>query len=147
MFGHRYFGTRYFGPRYWGEGGSIPPTPPTPGRSGLGGDDVPRRSPHRGWSREEWKKRVKDGADAVEKTLQDTYDRLTGKEAPISVLAQVDAIVRPVARQARRDIALEIDWKKMARDYARAMALLRLEAEERELQAIMDDDDEVLLLL
>ncbi len=119
------------------------------GRSGLGGDDVPRRvtrNPNRGWNREEWKARVKDNADALAETLQETYDRLTGKEAPASVLAQVDAIVRPVAARQVGDVPLSIDWRKIALDYDRAMALVRLENEERELQALMDDEDEMMMV-
>jgi hypothetical protein len=148
MFGASFFGQSYFGGDYWGKGVSGPtPPPPTPGRSGLGGDDVPyRRSPHRGWDREEWKRRVKEPGEAIERELQEVYDRLTGKEAPISVLAQVDAVVRPVAKQVARDIPLRIDWKKLARDFDRANALMRIWREEQELEAAMEEDDEIMMM-
>lgn len=126
-----------------------PVNPPTPGRSGLGGDDVPYRSksPHRGWDKKEWEARVKEPDNAVEKTLREAYAELTGKEQPFSVLAQVDAIVRPASRQVARDLPLRIDWRKLSRDYDRAQAMVRLWQEERELQAAMDDDDETMMLL
>mgnify|MGYP001569854387 CR=1 FL=1 len=117
------------------------------GRSGLGGDDVPRwRSPHRGWDRKEWEARVKEPDNEIEKTLRSVYAELTTPEAPLSVLARVDALTRPVARAAPQDAPLRIDWARMARDYARANALVRLWREEAELRAIMDDDDEVLMM-
>lgn len=123
-------------------------TPPTPyGRSGLGGDDVPRRTPHKGWNRDEWKRRVKDNQDAVERTLQEAYDRLTGKEAPISVLARVDAIVRTAAKRVDEDAPLRIDWHRLASDYARATALLRLQEEERALQAQIADEDDIIMMV
>lgn len=125
------------------------PTPPPFGRSGLGGDDVPRylKSPHRGWNREEWKKRVKDGEDGVASTLQATYDKLIGREPALSVLAQIDAIVRPVAKQESRDVPIRIDWQRMAEDFERANRLMALAREESDLQAFMEDEDEVLMLI
>lgn len=112
----------------------------------VGGDDVPyrRKSPHKGFSKAEWKKRVKDFPDAVEKTLRETYASLTGDEAPISVLSQVDAIVRPVSKETRD--RLNIDWQKMARDYERSNALMKLYREEMELQEQMEEEEELLLL-
>lgn len=119
-------------------GGVVTPTK-------VGGDDVPyRKSPHKGWNREEWRKRVKDGSDSIEQTLRETYDRLTGKEAPISVLARVDEIVRPVAKLEKD--AIRIDWTKLSRDFDRANAMMRLYLEEVELQAQMEEEEELLLL-
>lgn len=132
----------------YGTGGA-PPNPPQPyGRSGLGGDDVPRyrKSPHRGWDRKAWRA-AQDDVDAVEATLKATYAGLTGADAAISTLAQVDAIVRPVARQEARDVPLRIDWAKMARDFQTANRLMALARAEAELQAFFDDEDDVLMLL
>lgn len=140
-----FFGGAFFGGEFFNTGSSD-----VFGRSGLGGDDVPRRvtkNPNRGWSREEWKERVKDNQDAVAQTLQDAYDRLTGKEAPISVLARVDAIVRPAAKRQQEAAPLRIDWQRMAQDYARATALLRLQEDERTLQAQIADEDEIIMLV
>ena len=123
----------------------------TPGREGLGGDDVPRpyrKSPHRGWNRDEWKARVKDGEDAIERTLKEAYAALTSDEAPISVLARVDAIVRPVAKKKVRPEApqLRINWEALANDRRRANAMIRLWREEQELRAIEDDDEDILMM-
>ncbi len=126
----------------------VPPTPPTPtpGRSGLGGDDVPRRSPHRGWNRAEWKRRVKDSQDAVEQTLRETYASLTGQNSPLPVLAKVDAIVKPAAKRVAQDEPLSINWARIARDYERSNALIRLWQQERELFEEIEDEDEVITL-
>ena len=118
------------------------------GRAGLGGDDVPRRrSPHRGWDRKEWEARVKEPDNAVERTLREVYAELTTPDAAYSTLAQVDAIVRPAARQVARDLPLRIDWRKLARDYDSAQAMVRLWQEEQDLQAAMLDDEEAMMLL
>ena len=123
----------------------------TPGRSGLGGDDVPglfdkrRKSPDKGWDKEAYDKRRAD-EDAMAQTLEAAYARITGEDAPISVLAQADAIVRPVAKQ-EADAPLVIDWQRMARDQERAVALMRLYQEERALQASIDDEDDLLMML
>ncbi len=128
--------------------GPTPPTP-TPGRSGLGGDDVPRRrSPHRGWDRKEWLRLRKRPDDELEATLKAAYAELTGAEAPLSVLARVDEITRPVAKVDEKvDYPLQIDWAKLSASYARASALYRLWQEEQALQAAMEDEDEAWLLL
>ena len=116
------------------------------GRSGLGGDDVPyRKSPHKGWNKEEWKARVKEPGDEIEQTLRETYASLTSREAPVSVLARVDAVVRPVSRQVE-DAPLRIDWGKLSRDFDRANALLRIYREEAELKAFIEEEDELLML-
>ena len=120
-----------------------------PGRSGLGGDDkIERReSPSKhGWNREAWK-RDQAHEGAIEETLREVYSELTGQSAAISTLARVDAIVRPAARQPQPNAPLRIDWAKLARDFERANALIRLQAEERELQAIISDDEEVMMLI
>ena len=114
------------------------------GRSGLGGDDVPRRrSPHKGWDKAEWKARVRDDQEALERTLQEAYARITAPDAPISVLAQVDAIVRPVAKKQRApDVPLKINWAAIANDYRRTVALMRLRYEEESLRAAIEDENE-----
>ena len=119
------------------------------GRSGLGGDDIPRRrkSPDKGWSKEEWQQRVKEPDEALEKTLRAAYAEITADEAPLSVLARVDAITRPVAAPAATDAPLRIDWQRLARDYERATALFRLQREERALRAQIEDEDDLLLML
>ena len=119
------------------------------GRSGLGGDDTPRRrkSPDKGWSKEEWQQRVKEPDEALEKTLREAYAEITSEEAPLSVLARVDAITRPVAAPAATDAPLRIDWQRLARDYERATALFRLQREERALRAQIEDEDDLLLML
>ena len=120
------------------------------GRSGLGGDDkiTRRKSPDKGWSKEEWQQRVKEPDEALEKTLRAAYAEITADEAPISVLARVDAIARPFAAPAAaRAEPLRIDWRRLARDYERATALFSLQAEERELRAQLEDEDDLLLML
>ncbi len=132
----------------WGSG--VTPPAPTPGRSGLGGDDSPKHprvSPNaRGWDRAEYERQRADEGK-VEATLREVYAELTGQTAAISTLARVDAIVRPASVQAHRDVPLRIDWAKLARDYERANALVRLQAEERQLQEQIDDDDDLMLML
>lgn len=130
----------------WGSG--VTPPTPTPGRSGLGGDDIPRRSPHRGWDREEWQRLRKRPDDELEATLRAAYAELTGETAAISVLARVDEITRPVAKITKiADYPLVIDWKALSANFERASALHRLWREEQDLQAAMEDDDEAWLLL
>ena len=126
---------------------ATPPSPPF-GRSGLGGDDVPRRrSPHRGWDKEEWKRRVQDDREALERTLQAAYAEITGADAPLAVLAQVDAIVRPAAKkQASPDVPLRINWAAIANDYRRTVALIRLREEERALRDLIEEEDELLMM-
>lgn len=126
-----------------------PPAPPTPGRQGLGGDDVPySRSPHRGWDRKEWLRLRKRPDDELEATLRDAYAALTSEDAPLSVLARVDEITRPVAKVDERvDIPLQINWKALSASYERASALYRLWSEEQELRAAMEDEDDVLFLI
>ena len=118
---------------------------PTPGRSGLGGDDIPRRrSPHRGWNREEWLRLRKRPDDELEATLRRAYAELTGETAPLSVLARVDEITRPVAKVDEQvDYPLRIDWKALSASFERASALHRLWLEEQE----MEDEDDAWLLL
>jgi hypothetical protein len=125
--------------------GADGPTP-TPGREGLGGDDIPyRRNPNKGWDKEAYDKKRADEASMVE-TLKGAYARLTGQDSPVSVLAQADAIVRPHAEQSE-EAPLRIDWKAIARSQERAVALLRLYEEERELQRASDDEDDLIMLL
>ena len=115
------------------------------GRSGLGGDDVPRhrKSPHKGWDKAEWKARVQDDQEALERTLQEAYASITWQDAPLAVLAQVDAIVRPVAKkQASPDVPLRINWAAIANDYRRTVALMRLRYEEEALRAAIEDENE-----
>lgn len=130
-------------PNAW-RGASTPPAPF--GRSGLGGDDVPRRSPHRGWDRKAWQ-RAQDDLDALETTLRETYAALTNEAAPLSVLAQVDAIVRPAAHQEARHVPLQIDWGRISRDFHAANRLMALARTEAELRAAMDDDDDIVMLI
>ena len=121
-----------------------------PGRSGLGGDDVPRRrqSPNaRGFDKQADELRRSEEA-SVESTLREVYARLTGEDAAVSTLARVDAITRPLsAPQQKADAPLRIDWQRMAADSARAEALLRLYREEQALRAQIEDEDELLLML
>ena len=141
------WGTSFGSPSAWGVAWLHSGAQPTPGRSGLGGDDVPRRrSPYRGWDRKAWRA-AQDDLDAVEATLRGTYAELTGADAPVSVLAQVDAIVRPAARQEARDVPLEIDWAKMARDFEAANRLMALARAEADLRAAIDDDEDLLMML
>ena len=146
-FGYGTFGTVNFLPTLgYGTYGSTPTPTPTPGRSGLGGDDVPRRNPNRGWDKEEWQRRRKDPIDAIEATLKQAYAELTGESAPISVLAKVEAIVKPVAKVARGQPHV-IDWTRLSAEYARVNALIRLWQEERDLQAEIEDDDDFLMMM
>lgn len=123
---------------------------PTPGRSGLGGDDVPRHtrvSPSaRGWNRAEYE-RQREEEGRVEQTLREVYSELTGEDAPVSTLSRVDAIVRPASRQVRADAPLRIDWARLARDYERTNALIRLQREEAELRTQIEDEDDLLMLM
>lgn len=128
----------------WGDSWGAVVAPTTPGREGLGGDDVPRRSPHKGWNREEWAARVKAPNDALEATLRETYAALTGADATLAVLSRVDAIVRPVARA---DIPLRINWGRLAREYERTNALIKLWQEEMDLRAAIEEEDDILVLL
>lgn len=138
-----------FGALFWTTTtGSIVPPVPTPGRAGLGGDDVPRKSPHRGWDKKEWERLRRDPEQALEATLRQAYAELTGETAPISVLARVDEILRPVAKVDKRgEYPLQINWKALSTEYERATALYRLWQEEQDLQAAMEDEDEAWLLL
>ena len=120
------------------------------GRSGLGGDDVPRhrKSPHRGWDKAEWKRRVQDDQEELERTLQEAYASITATDAPLAVLAQVDAIVRPVAKKQRvADAPLRINWAAIANDYRRTVALMRLRYEEESLRAAIEEEDEEIMLM
>lgn len=127
--------------------GSTGPTP-TPGRSGLGGDDVPRRNPNRGWDRREWERLKKRPDDELTVTLQRAYAELTSEDAPVSVLARVDAIVRPIAKPLKRgDIPLQIDWKALAVGYERANALYKLWQEESALRADAEDLEDLEIFL
>lgn len=119
----------------------IPPAPTSD--RGLGGDDVPR---HRGWNKAEWKRRVKDPDQAIEDTLRSTYEALTNPDAALSVLSKVDVIVRPAARIAPDSLQLEINWRKIARDYERSNALVKLWQDEQALQREIEDEDETLML-
>jgi hypothetical protein len=144
------WGTSFGSPSAWATAWVHSGAQPTPGREGLGGDDKLTRglkSPHRGWNREAWK-RDQQREGAIEETLREVYSELTGQTAAVSTLARVDAITRPVAaRQPDADVPLRIDWAKLARDFERANALIRLQAEERELQAMIADDDDLLMML
>lgn len=117
----------------------------TPGRSGLGGDDVPRRNPNRGWDKEEWKRLRKEPEDAIEATLRQAYAELT-QDAPFAALAKVEAIVRPVAKVAQGQ-AHVINWPQLAAQYERANALYKLWQEERDLRAAIEEEDELLMML
>ena len=141
-----FFGGAFFGGEFFNSG---TPTPPF-GRSGLGGDDVPRHkriSPNAtGWNRTEYERQRKEEGK-VEATLRAVYSELTGETAAISTLARLDAIVRPAAEKIAADVPLRINWTKIARDYERATALMRLREEERALQAQIEDEDDMILLL
>lgn len=123
----------------WADSWGATAPAPTPGRSGLGGDDVPRESPHKGWNRAEWKRLKKDPLDEIENTLRAAYADLTGDEAPLCVLARVDAAVRPIMRVEAE--APRIDWERITRE--RANLLLLIWQEEL---ALRDDEEEALLL-
>lgn len=110
------------------------------GRDGLGGDDVPyRKSPHKGWDKAEWKRR-KQFEDGLESTLRETYQRLMGIPA---VAAKVDVIVKPVIVNDEP----KIDWTKLAQSYARSNALIKLDQEEADLRAAIDEEDEFLMAM
>ena len=116
------------------------------GRSGLGGDDVPRRrSPDRGWDKEAYAKRKLD-EDALVDTLKGAYASITGEDATISVLSRAAHIVQSETRNDP-DAPLIIDWKAMARDQDRAVALMRLYQEEWALRREIEDEDDILMLL
>lgn len=117
----------------------------TPGRSGLGGDDVPRRNPNKGWNRDEWKRLRKDPQDAIETTLRQAYAELT-QDAPLAVLAKVEAIVRPVAKVTQGQPHV-INWQQLAGQYERSNALYKLWQEEQDLRAAIDEEDELLMML
>ncbi len=142
MSGGNFFGGQFFGGGFFGA-----LSPDVFGRSGLGGDDVPRQeSPHKGWDRKAYEsKKARD--DAVEATLRRVYADLTGEDQPISVLARVDAIVKPEAKRVERDAPLVIDWQAMARHEQRAVALMRLWQEEEALKREIDDDDDLLAMM
>ena len=130
----------------WGDSWNINATPPTPGREGLGGDDIPyRRNPNKGWDKEAYDKKRAD-EDSMVETLRGAYARLTGQDSPVSVLAQADAIVRPHAKQVV-DAPLVIDWQAIARSQEKAVALMKLYEEERELQRASDDEDDLIVLM
>ena len=137
-----FFGGEFFDGGFFGENAIF-------GRSGLGGDDVPRRrSPHKGWDKAEWKRRVQDDQEALERTLQEAYASIAATDAPLAVLAQVDAIVRPVAKkQASPDVPLRINWAAIANDYRRTVALMRLRYEEEALRAAIAEEDEEIMLM
>ncbi len=132
---NNFFGGAFFGGGFFG--------------ATISGDDkiTRRQSPNaRGWNRKEYEAlRAEEGR--IEETLREVYSELTGETAAVSTLARVDAIVRPSASQARRDAPLRIDWAKLARDFERANALVRLQAEERELRAQIEDEDDLMMML
>lgn len=138
-----FFDGAFFGGRFFGGGSPVP----TPGRSGLGGDDVPRQeSPHKGWDRKAYEKK-KQREDDIEATLRKVYASLTGEDAPISLLARVDAIVKPASKRVERDAPLVIDWKAMAQHEQRAVALMKLWQEEEALKREIEDDDDLLMMM
>lgn len=120
--------------------GSAVPVPPVSDR-GLGGDDVPRRNPNKGWNKAEWKRLRKDPLDAIEATLRQAYKELT--EGPAPVVAQVQAIVKVKPK------AQEPNWSAIAANYQRANALYKLWQEERDLHEAMEamEDDDVIMML
>lgn len=128
----------------WGAAWGSDSPQPTPGREGLGGDDVPYHKPYRGWNRAEWERLVKAPDDAIEATLRAVYADLTADEAPISILAQVDAIVSPVAERAD---TMRVDWQRLSRDYERTNALVRLWQEEMDLRNAAEEEEDDFILL
>lgn len=112
-----------------------------PGVEGWGGDDAPgTSSSHRGWDKAAYLERKKD-MDALEATIRQTYDELTGEDATFAVLAQVDGIVRTKRKP------LKIDLKALAGDEQRTLRLMRLWDEEMALRAAIEEEDELILLL
>ena len=124
-------------------------TPSVFGRSGLGGDDVPtpyRKSPELGWDKKAYESK-KAREDAIEETLKKVYADLTGTAAPLSVLARVDEIVKPVAKRVKKDAPLVIDWKAMAQREKQAKKLLALWNDEQALKRWIEEDDEIIMLM
>lgn len=138
-----------------GYGAADAPVPVVSGR-GLGGDDVPRRlrrSPHRGFDLEEWK-RTHQADEDLETTVRATWARIKGDPQAAEERAQAAEVVQsfapaaPSKREARKPLERRVDWAALARDLDAAarvaqidhMRLARYEEES-------DDDDFVAALL
>jgi len=126
FFGGAFFGGGFFGPLK------------------AGGDDAPRKSPHRGWNKDEWLKR-KVREDDIAATIEAAYRGVMGT-APTAAKEEALNLITQFAQpdtQPRAYPVLQIDWKRMAEDYERTRQLISLWQEEQE----RIDEEEVLMLL
>lgn len=94
----------------------------------IGGDDVPRKSPHRGFDLEAWKARHALDDD-IEQTIRETYRKASGF-APAIVAEVVKPYIKPVESVSEVVYEPQIDWIGLVADWSAVERLLRLQEEE-----------------
>lgn len=105
----------------------------------VGGSGYP--APHGSWKRKRLGQHVSEWIDEL-------YAELTEPEVPKAVTAKAVAIVKPYVGAGAKAVPQPqvIDWKALERDAEKVSALLALWTDEMERQAILDDDDEIVML-
>lgn len=88
------------------------------GRSGLGGDDVPESSPHRGFDLERWKA----GQIDFEGTIRNAYAELT--EGPAA--KEIERIVEPFRKEKA------VDWNAVTNNAEVVQKFLALQKQQQE---------------
>jgi hypothetical protein len=128
--------------RTWLSQGLLQTTLGFSGGFSRGGGLPRRRSPHRGFDLEAWK-REHLGEEAIARTIEETYARLQGWGEP-EQQAEIEALVAPFVETGspiRPDgpPIFSIDWAAMARadDALRQMIALAQEQEDEDFLLIM----------
>ena len=149
MFAHAYFPSAFFAPVYYPPAGSTPPTPPA-GAVDPGDKPPYRRSPHRGFDLEEWRRNRGALDESLDATIERTWAELTG--AGGEVRAEAERIVAPFVQTGdpllpHEPAAFVVDWAALGRELSAVQALAEAHARAKARQRLLEADDEVITIL
>lgn len=113
------------------------------------GDKPPRRrkSPHRGFDLDEWRKSRGEFDKSLEATIEKTWRELTEGKQPETVKQEAQSVVAPYVKTGKPllpgSTEFEVDWQALARNDDAIEELAELDRIQRQ----RADDDEVITML
>ena len=123
------------------------------GRSGLGGDDAPRKGIDWQVKRRKLTLRERPEAhlrDILDRVVSEYYGEIVASDLPQSVKKEAAAVVKPFADKEARFKSVppvaQVDWNALQRDADAVSAILRIWSDELA-QREIDDEDEFLMMM
>lgn len=140
-----FFGGQFFGGGFFGAIKSVDPgdKPPSGAR---------RKSPHRGFDIEEWRREKGALDESLAQTIERTWASLTGADEPAESVAEAERIVAPfVSTPMLRPTVRAVDWRALAKELSAVAAIAQAQSRAEALRAAkaaqLEADDEVITLL